>query len=126
MNNITSSAMRHNEPVFRERFVRHIPNRLGLSIELDLDEDTQRCSHSMDCIEYHYRRYVSGQSRDLRRVFFQIRQYLNCGYLPEVITKMLEDVSEMIIQEEFYELMPRVTSSYIKITGLIANHGLVH
>jgi hypothetical protein len=126
MKEFTLRACHHNEAVFKANFVRHLPNRFDLAIELDLDEDTKSCCHAMDCIEYHYRRYVSGQSGDMRRVFFEIRQFLCNGYLPQAVAIMIDDVKDLVIKEEFYELMPRIDSSSVKISRLISNHNLIH
>ncbi len=126
MKKFTTMAIKHNESSFNQNFVRHMPKRFDLAIELDLDENAKSCCHAMDCIEFHYRRYISGQSPDLRRVFFEIRQFLSNGYLQEPVIKMIEDVKDLLIKEEFYELMPRLNSSSVKITKLISIHNSIH
>jgi hypothetical protein len=112
----------HNAAVFVKNFINHIPKRLDLAIALEFDERTKSCCNDMDYIDFHYRRYLSNQDANLKRVFFEIRRFLDNGHLPEPIYVYISDMKELILNQEFYELVPRLESSSAKINKLIDSH----
>jgi hypothetical protein len=121
-NKVLEIVNNHNSEVFIENFVRYMPQRLDLAIALDMDKQTRSCCNNTDYVDYHYRKYLSGQSRNLKRTFFEVRRFLDNGHLDFVIVHLIESLKEFIMEQEFYELMPRLESSFKKILKLMATY----
>jgi hypothetical protein len=109
----------HNAEVFLSQFINHVPIRCRIAVALKLPARTRSYCIDMDQIEFHYRRYGSGQSITIARVNTEIRAYLTNGHYQKGIIELIDDLEETVLAAEFYELMPRVKSSRVKIEKLI-------
>jgi hypothetical protein len=118
-NTLAQIVNNHNAEVFKRQFINHVPIRCSIAVALKLPARTRSYCIDMDQIEFHYRRYVSGQSITIARVNTEIRAYLTNGHYPKGIIELIDDLEEPVLAAEFYELMSRVKSSRMKIEKLI-------
>jgi hypothetical protein len=109
----------HNSEVFIKNFVDHMPVRCSIAIALKLPARTKSYCSDLDSVEFHYRRYVSGQYPTISKVNAEIRTYLSNGHYASGVMEVIVDLEEIILAAEFYELMPRLKSSRLKIEKLI-------
>lgn len=112
----------HNSEVFIANFVEYAPERLKTAIALKMDKQTLRCCGDADHVEYHYRCDLSGQDKNLKRTFFEVRRFLDHGHHEFVIVHIVEELREFVLQHEFYELMPRLESSFKKLIKLMKTY----
>jgi hypothetical protein len=121
-NKVLEIVNNHNSGVFIASFVEYVPERLKNAIALKMDTQTKRCCRDADHVEYHYRCYLSGQDKDLKRTFFEVRRFLDHGHHEFVIVHIVKELREFILQHEFYELMPRLESSFKKLIKLMKTY----
>jgi hypothetical protein len=109
----------HNSELFIKNFIDHLPVRCSIAVALKLPAKTKSYCIDLDNVEFHYRRYVSGQQMTVARLNTEIRRYLTNGHYPQGIMEVIDQLEEVVLDAEFYELMPRIKSSKLKIEKLI-------
>lgn len=116
---LTSVVNHHNADTFIKNFIDYIPKRLDYVYEVHADSMYIDYANCLDFFDFHYRKFLIGTHKNLSRVFFEIRRSLDSGLPKELLIEVTEEVREIVLDGEFYELMPRLEVSLFKIKKLI-------
>lgn len=114
----------HNIDLFIKSFIDYVPNRLQYACDMDMGEEERTAACYLDFFDFHYRRFLSGGQKNLSRVFFEIRSCLNRQLPEKYLIDIIIDIKHVILQAEFYELIPKLEASLSKIKKVIADHTL--
>lgn len=109
----------HDVDLFIAKFIRYYPDRLEYACGNDWDQYAKDLANHLDYIEFHYRRYLSGLHKTLRRVNDEIRQYMENGYSEYIVFELLIDIRSELLEYEFYELITKCDASIVKTTRFV-------
>lgn len=110
-----------DKEILKKEFIDYIPRRLEDAMDttdVDWREDREewRKATYFDYIDYHYRRYLKGQAKTLKRIFSEFKQ-LPKHYFMEAIS-LISDIAGLAEMNEFYELLERHYQAKQKIIRL--------
>jgi len=113
-----------NQDVLKREFIDYLPKRFEFVVDmLWIDQDDALYSymlkmyHHLDGIDYHYRHFLKGHSKNLRRVFYEFRQLPLENIMLGL--SIIYEVGTILDTNELYEMMDRHHSAKDKIQKLI-------
>lgn len=99
--------------------MQYVPDNLEWAILYECELEVEQVCQGIDYAESHYRKYLSGVHKNLRRVNGEVRWLRRCKlYNKELLYRILNLVENDIIKYELYELMPRHLSAKEKLLKL--------
>lgn len=110
-----------NQVALRRHFIDYVPYRLEVAMKLyrgDWREDRKewRLADTLDCIDFHYRRYLKGHAQTLHRVFQEFKKLPKEHFFMGVT--IVQEVADIATVFEFYELLTRHQKAKSKILKL--------
>lgn len=92
-----------------EKYLFTFPRYMEAGVKKDVSEPAIHFLGHLDAIEWWLKRYVGGKTKTLHRLFYEIRAFQQCN--DKAARKMtafaLKVVGDHLLQQEYYELMPR-------------------
>ena len=95
-----------------------IPNYLEAGLSQGVGRYSLKLLNYSDFFEFALKRYLSGRTKTLHQVFWEIREFrtaINENAANHMIAFSLEAVRQVLLLNEFYELMPRYQQAVKKI-----------
>lgn len=85
------------------------PDYYGIGWDQKLSENTLKALNYLDFFEFHFRRYLIGYPKTMRRVYEEVRVFMahDADTARKMIALSMDAVQATILQNEWYELMPR-------------------
>lgn len=113
-----------NQEVLKREFIDYLPRRFEFVMDMMwIDEDDALYSymlkmyHHLDSIDYHYRHFLKGHSKNLRRVFYEFRQLPLENIMLGL--SIIYEIGTILDTNELYEMMDKHHSAKDKIQKLI-------
>jgi hypothetical protein len=102
-------------------FVEEFPEYLSLGINLDVSKSDLDILNQLDCFEFHFRKYVLGTSKTLRRVLEEVRKFtkLDEEAAYYFINWRIDEIRQSLLSNEWYELLPHFDDSTSKIKAIL-------
>lgn len=102
--------------LMQKKFIHFIPGYLETAVYADESNEVLLLTNGMDCFEFFLRHYTSGVCKTLHRVLYELRRLKFCkGYCKTLVIAIMNRIEKDILQNELYELMPRLIKAKKKI-----------
>lgn len=95
--------------LIRALFIRYDPPYLEIAMGLNLSKGMMSAMNHLDFVDYHFRQYVIGRAKNLRRVNEEIAVYLERygDFAAWSVAYLLHSFEEgILVRHELYELIP--------------------
>lgn len=102
------------------RYICPNPARLILSIQIGADIPMRKICCRADFVEFHLREYITGEAKTLHGLLRNVRAFIAVDkYEAYILTSyMLRENKKMLLANEWYEFMPRLTYARRRVTDL--------
>lgn len=98
-----------------------VPGYYEIAVEAGWSRQARRICYRCDCIEFEIRSYLLGKTGTLHSVFREVRKFTAIEeHAPEFITACLELLENLLLSNEWYELMGRFDTVYYRLRQVFA------
>lgn len=108
------------QETIKREFIDYLPWRLEWAVNEGMGSDIKNIVNYLDYFDFHYRKFLIGQAKNLGRCNHELRQFYNKH--PQSIGLVIEFLDLMepeLLKMELYEIMNKFIKSRAKIKNYI-------